>query len=498
MTTRASLQMRLLALLLGLIILVSCGGGGGIVGIDGSGSRLSVSSAGAINGFGSVIVNGVHYNTDSADIYIRGELSQESELNVGDYVVVVGSIDEYGEAIAHEVHYQPMVTGEIEWIDFERDMLSVLGQTILLLDDTTFSEDIMPRNVEGLSKGQTITVGGLSDSDHRIRATRVQLNSTANIDFVGKIESFSEYKSTYVVNGLVVDFTSVQWGVPPVIGDWVAFSGEQYGDGTLYAHHLNGAVDYRALKSVQNAEFSGFVSNMNSSGRFYIGRVPVQLSYNTKFTGGMSYELKANSKVRVEGALNADSILIASVVEFERSPDMKVFGTIRNINYPKWGEPYLGSIEVQDRVVNVGFGTRLVGDGEQRIHFGDLKVGDTVTVSGYTRSDTFEASSVTVDNRQFDQYVIELQGGAHSIHETEESFLIYGTKINISTDTIYSDGGEPLAKEEFFELLSSGLSVQVRGYYKGYVLMATSIQANPKHSWYYPPYPPVYVIPTEQ
>src|SRR5688572_4894453 len=97
---------RLLAGWLMSACLAGCGGGG-FAGIDGSGAKPELSATGPINGFGSVIVNGVHYNTDNARVLVRGELADEVDLNVGDYVTVVGGTNDQGEAIAYEVHYQP-------------------------------------------------------------------------------------------------------------------------------------------------------------------------------------------------------------------------------------------------------------------------------------------------------------------------------------------------------------------------------------------------------
>ena len=57
--------------------------------IDGSGAPVpDVAVSGAITGFGSVIVNGVHYETDSAEVYINGELSSEEALSIGDFITL--------------------------------------------------------------------------------------------------------------------------------------------------------------------------------------------------------------------------------------------------------------------------------------------------------------------------------------------------------------------------------------------------------------------------
>ena len=84
---------------LGLLListLLSCGGGGGgggNAGIDGSGAPAVAVVSGPINGFGSVIVNGVHYNTDNTEFWVRGERASEAALNVGSYIHLEGTTD---------------------------------------------------------------------------------------------------------------------------------------------------------------------------------------------------------------------------------------------------------------------------------------------------------------------------------------------------------------------------------------------------------------------
>ncbi|MDX1775448.1 MAG: hypothetical protein R3297_02595, partial [Desulfobulbales bacterium] len=66
----------------------SGGGDDGTGGIDGRGP--AVVSQGSITGFGSIIVNGVEYETTSSEFEIDGETGTESELEIGDVVVIAG------------------------------------------------------------------------------------------------------------------------------------------------------------------------------------------------------------------------------------------------------------------------------------------------------------------------------------------------------------------------------------------------------------------------
>ena len=82
------------------VMVAACGGGGGggggedpSGGIDRGGSTLA---QGPINGFGSVVVNGVHYATSGATITIDDQPGAESDLRVGQVVRVEGTVDAGG------------------------------------------------------------------------------------------------------------------------------------------------------------------------------------------------------------------------------------------------------------------------------------------------------------------------------------------------------------------------------------------------------------------
>ena len=128
---------------LGLLVfcaLLSCGGGGGgggNAGIDGSGAPAIAVVSGPINGFGSVIVNGVHYNTDHAEFWVRGVRATEADLNVGSYIHLEGTTSADGkEGVAKLIYFQPNVIGAVSSVDLLAETFVVLGQTVHITNDT--------------------------------------------------------------------------------------------------------------------------------------------------------------------------------------------------------------------------------------------------------------------------------------------------------------------------------------------------------------------------
>lgn len=447
-------------------------GGGGFAGIDGSGAKPELSATGPINGFGSVIVNGVHYNTDNARVLVRGELAEEVDLNVGDYVTVVGGTNEKGEAVAYEVYYQPRVTGEIQWVDQERSRFGVLGQVIQLQEDTIYDSALVPRNIDALEIGMRVSVSGPMDADYQVRATRVSLDESPFYELLGLVEELDPYTRRFVVNGQAVSYSPTQAASGLANSKLVVVRGELDGD-LLVANEISFTQDYRQLRGIAAVELSGFVKNLQAEGRFNLDSVPVMVNSATRYLGGVKSDLNNNFKVRVVGALDASDVLVATELELLTAPDTQVFGEIQSV-YPVFGVPgSWGKIKVQDQEFWVVLDTRLTGEFERRIGFYDLLIGDRVYVSGYSRDGKYIATSVAVDNR--DAYSVEIQGVAYMVSAPLKAFSIFATRVVVGPNTTYSQTWIPLTETELFNKLPNQY-VRVRGHYEKGFLVARQVQ----------------------
>ncbi len=104
-------------------------GGGGIGG-------TGVTSSGSINGFGSIFVNGVEFDTDSAEILINGKPASEEELRLGMVVLVSGTVDDNGTTgTASQVIFDQEVEGPVEAIERDQDgdsmLVTVIGVRVI-------------------------------------------------------------------------------------------------------------------------------------------------------------------------------------------------------------------------------------------------------------------------------------------------------------------------------------------------------------------------------
>src|SRR6185369_2286082 len=127
-------------------LVASCGGSGGGAGggaptFDAAAGSTTLSK-GAIERFGSVVVNGVEFKVAGATLHLRDDgvdkvLQSEAEiknnLEEGMVITVKGRIDANGlTGQANEIEFRDALIGKID--DKGVDFVKVMGQTILLDD----------------------------------------------------------------------------------------------------------------------------------------------------------------------------------------------------------------------------------------------------------------------------------------------------------------------------------------------------------------------------
>ena len=190
-------------------VVVACGGGGPSNSGNSPGMTPLVAT-GTITGFGSIYVNGIHFQTTSAAIRKNGRTVSQSQLAVGQVARIKGSkhaADNTG--VANEVDVDESVVGSISAIDTTNNVLTVLGQTVKVNAGTSFSQDIQPGDLTGLKMGDFIQVDGFIDSDGAIAATRIErADASSPLQVLGVVASLDSSAHTFMINALTVDYSS--------------------------------------------------------------------------------------------------------------------------------------------------------------------------------------------------------------------------------------------------------------------------------------------------
>jgi cytoskeletal protein CcmA (bactofilin family) len=320
----------LLALLLGLL---SCSGGTGGTGIDDQPER-SVVVFGAVTNFGSVVVNGIAFDTTDAAITLNGQRGSAADLQLGHIVTVRGTLDPSGiVGTADTVAAATQARGAIASIDPATNRLVVLGQIVRVHDTTQFGAT--PLNA--LSVGNIVELSGFADADGVLRATRVDKTQDTftpgtELKREGLITDLDAANQTFMLNTLRVDFAAAQLlNLPDEqlrAGQMVEVKSTQ----NLVADVLFAdSVEVKAVGIRGNPgeaiEFQGIITQVLAADTFEVNGQVVRFTPTTVFAGGTATDIAVNMRVEIEGFFDAAGTVVAEEVELDAEVERQGFIT---------------------------------------------------------------------------------------------------------------------------------------------------------------------------
>ena len=456
-------------------VLLACGGGSGggnegggpIVGIDRGGVTIS---QGPINGFGSVIVNGVRYSTTGASITIDDRPGTEADLRAGQVVRVEGTVDATGTSgTARSIAFNDDVEGPVQSIDAAAAQLVVLGQTVQVGRSTSFDDSISPRSLEGLAVGDRVEVSGLVNADGLISATRIERKpALATVEVKGSASAVDSNARRFSINLLTVDYSTAQLSNfaagAPVNGDLVEAHGSLNAAGVLIATRLERRSASLEGTTDDSADLEGLVTRYVSSVDFDVAGQRVTTTGTTVYQGGGAANLALGANVEVEGGFDANARLIASRIEFRRESNVEISALVDSVNVTA------GSLVVLGVTVRTNALTRFEDHSDEdlpRFSLADLRAGDYVELSAYDDGGGLLASLLERDDAD-DR--LEVEGPASAVAAPE--FTIAGIRITTNDQTEFrnNDGGS-ISAASFFAA-AAGREVKVRGALVGNTVLA--------------------------
>ncbi|MDH4003459.1 MAG: DUF5666 domain-containing protein, partial [Gammaproteobacteria bacterium] len=365
-----NIQLRKLGAVLIVAVLTAAGCGGSSGGGDSvsppppttppppSGGIIRTGVAvGPVTGFGSIIVNGVEYNTDSATfIDDDNEVTNtpaDDFFKVGETVIVKGTIeDDNSNAVAETVELDEIVEGPVSSVNADGS-LTVLGQTVTTSLDTSV-DDSCPASFADASIG-AVEVFGNVDATGVIAATRIECkippgDVVDEYEVNGVVSGHNAGTFMFMINGLQVNYGSAivddnfPGGTQTISdGDPVEVKGLTANFDDSGTPPVLGAskVDYRggvlAGNEGDHYEVDGFIDNFVSETDFDLNVgtlvIPVTTTPGTTvYEGGSAADLADNLKIEVEGELDADGILNATKIEIKTSTNIRVTGQVDSVS----------------------------------------------------------------------------------------------------------------------------------------------------------------------
>jgi hypothetical protein len=305
-----------------IVAAVACQPVSPTAGIDRGGIASPVATQGPITGFGSIIVNGVHYAITDAQISVNGGPTTESALALGQVVTVIGELaDDGSSGVADTVEFEANVIGPVESIDQQARTLVVLGQTVLT-DDTTVIDLGTGADVFAAlaGVGGNVEISGFAGAGGAIVATRIERSPAADYRVLGTVSDHDAALKSFKINALTLDYASVLLleGFPtgaPSNGDEVIAVGSALdASGALLVERL--ALRERPSSgSGGHAEIEGLITRFVSPTDFDVSGRAATTTDSTRYEGGDAASLALNVKVEVEGRVDDAGVVVATKVE---------------------------------------------------------------------------------------------------------------------------------------------------------------------------------------
>jgi len=452
------MNLRKIIYLSGLMIalsgLVACGGGGDQT-IAGGGIGGSGISNGTITGFGSVYVNGVKFESVSAEIIINGNsegMFDDAELpfvlNEGMVVTVEGEINVDGvSGRADKIHYGRLIKGPVEMVN--ANTLSVLGQTIFVDSLTRFGRKL--GMLANLVAQDIVEASGFIDASGDVHARYIEIISPD--DGIAEIKG---YISNLTGTGFTIGTLAVSWSdlSALAINDFVEVKGG-YQLGQLAASSVERYAGGFGISDADDAEIEGVVvGNCNMAPcLFSLNGQSVQVTANTEFDGGQVVEIQNGIRLEVEGEL-VGGVVIAEEVAFKDQIELQ--SQISSVDPVKRTLELSGmdGLLVQTNDVLTEF---------EGAVFDDLQVNDNVSIRG--RVITGGQNVVFVTKLSFEDMSndLKLQGPLEA--RIGDIVTVLGVNIDTSLfiDSDFKIDNQIVGRTTFFNLLQEGDALEIEG-----------------------------------
>lgn len=476
---RDEIVKKLFITLLGALFIAGCGGGS-------SGSGLIVQpvlatdvvTIGTITGFGSVIANGIEFNTDSAAVRMNGQPGHLSDLRVGMVVSIRGTVHEQtGAAAATQIMFSQEAEGPARNINRLQNRFEVLGRTVMFDELTVFDGMTMGTFTEG----NMVRVSGHWRSQERIQAThlhriadsygpgmRMQVKGEiSDLDAATQHFNIGTQSCNYsaaalelggadLANGLYVEVSSSS----PVSGGDMLLDRIQAQDRDRDRDQLCDAdCDF---------EIEGYVTSFVSATEFDVDEQPVTTTGETVYVNGTVTTLALDVKLAVDGRLDDAGILVADRIVFRLPSLVEIEADVQAVDTATASITLLGIRVATDE-------STLFRDqssvGMTDFGFDDLFVGDRIEVRAYIEETSVVATRLERDDPGD---VVTLKAPIELIAQPDVTLL--GVLVTTDQDTVFqNEVQEVIDADTFFALLTEGSIVKAEGAHDGVSILASKL-----------------------
>jgi hypothetical protein len=464
------LQNRLAASVVVLLV-ASCGG----VGQDGTGATPDTRTTGVVTGFGSVIVNGIRFDTANASISVDGTAGRsQDDLRVGMVVDVTGNVAADGSTgTATSVVFESVLRGNIDEAPLARSF-KVLGQTVRFDDATVTDAGLDSRE---LRAGDRLLVSGLRAPDGTLRATWMARGASADdIQLTGLVAAVSGAATTMRVGGLDISLAGATFeGVTAATlapGQLVRVALRAPPVAGVAAASLVRLIDLQLPESLRRLQIQGFVSQWDAAaGRLTLNGRTVQVGATTQFQDGTVADLAVGARIQVSGTLTSERVLNAERIRIEGLPITGyVRGKVTSINLVDRGFRVLddvAGVEVRLRTESL-----LDGTSTGLLSLSNLQVGDEVLVVGRAIGSRIDAVLV----QRLPRLLVGAGVGGLLSAVSGTTLTVLGVSVATAGASFFDADGAAQSPAAFLAELRTGDDVRAEGSYGSAGLTASTVR----------------------
>lgn len=322
--------------------LAACGGGSE----GGSGTTASAGgSVGPVSGFGSVYVNGTHFQINGATYSGDDGIERESQLEKGMILKVSGTWNASGEGEASDLYYDDTLrgpVGKMDWDPATKTGTLTLAGLQVKVDSRTVFKGATPVQLQDAVTSTTenyrVRISGWRLDDGTFMAMYVGAREKGEgwtgewnkVEVEGVVSNLGT--QTFQINGLDVDFQSAIFddGTAADLKNGVVVEVEgELESGKLIA----GEIDFEddLFSEDDDVEISGAITSAYNpdTRQFQINGFDVLVDDNTELDDEMSLEnLTEGAEIKVEGEYR-NGVILAEELEM-REGDAELSGLIQS------------------------------------------------------------------------------------------------------------------------------------------------------------------------
>ena len=441
-------------------------------------TTTDVVSVGTISGFGSVIANGVQYDTSSCAVTVDDAPATVSDLRVGMVVSIHGAIDNAsGAASASNIRFVDDAEGVITSINAVNNSFVVLGRTVQVDEQTVFDDCTF----DTLAVGNVVQVSGLWRSEERVQATHIDRKANAHaagmeIQVKGEINGLNTALQRFNIGEQTCDYSAAMLelgGEALENGLYVqASSNSSLVNGVflldrIQARDRNQDRD-RLCDSECDFSLEGYVTRFESPTDFDVDGFAVSTTDSTVYVHGFVENLMIDARVAVEGTLDANNVLVADTIVFRHTSFVQIDSDVESIDANSASLVLLGVTVVADEF------TAFRDDSDINIReFGldDIAVGDRVEVRGYMDGDRLVATMMERDDADDD---VTLKALVDAV--AQPTLTLLGITVTSDQDTVFQNQSmDIIDADTFYALVTTDNVVKAIGSYDGSSILASTL-----------------------